>query len=81
MDKSKIHTIFEYEFPCGTNASETAYKINSVFGEGSNSHDTVSFWIAKFRSGNFSLENEPCGRPQLKVNNDKMKAIVESDTF
>ena len=80
MDKSKIRTIFEYEFRCGTNASETARKINSVFGEGSSSHSTVLFWFAKFRSGEFSLKNEPRGRPQSKVNNDELKAIVESDT-
>ena len=43
-------------------------------------HSTVSFWFAKFCSGDFSLENEPRGRPQAKVNNDELKAIVESDT-
>ena len=39
---------------------------------------TVSFWFAKFCSGDFSLENEPRERHQLKVNNDKLKAIIES---
>ena len=37
-------------------------------------------WFAKFCSGEFSLENEPRGRPQHKVNNDELKAIVESGT-
>ena len=63
MDKSKICAIFEYKFRCGTNASETARKINSVFGEGSTDHSIVSFWFAKFLSGYFSFENEPRGRP------------------
>ena len=81
MDKSKICAIFEYEFRWGTNASETARKFNSVFGEDSTSHSIVSFWFAKFHSGDFSLENEPRGRPQPKVNNDELKAIVEIDTF
>ena len=70
MDKSKIHAILEYEFPCGTNVSKTAYKLNGVFGEGSTSHSTISFWTAKFRCGDFSLENELRGGPQPKVNND-----------
>ena len=66
---------------CGTNASETACNIISVFGQGSTSHSTVSFCFAKFCSGDFRLENEPCGRPRPKINNDELKAIVESDTF
>ena len=80
MDKSKIRAIFEYEFRCGTNTSETARKINSVRRRFNYSHNTVSFWFEKFRSGNFSLENEPCGRPQPKVNNDELKTIVKSST-
>ena len=36
------------------------------------------FWFAKFRSGNFSLENEPRGIPQPKLNNDQAKAKLES---
>ena len=43
MDKSKIRAIFEYEFRYGTNASETARKINNVYGESSLSHSTVLF--------------------------------------
>ena len=46
-------------------------------GEGSTVHCTVSFQFAKFCFGNSSLENEP---RELKVNNDELKAIVESDT-
>ena len=80
MDKSKIRVIFEYKFRCGTNASETTGKINSAFGESSTSHSTVSFWFTIFHSGDFSLENEPHGRPQPKVNNHELKAIVENDT-
>ena len=69
------------KFRCETNASKTARnKINSLFGESPNSHSTVLFWFAKFRSEDLSLENELSGRPQLKVNNDELKAIVESDT-
>ena len=79
MYKTKILAIFEYEFRCGTKAMEGARKINSVFGEASTSHSIVSFLFAKFRSGVFSVENEPCERPRPKVNNE-LKAIVESET-
>ena len=52
-----------------------------VQSEDSTSHSTISFWFASFRSGDFSLENESRERPQPKVNNDELKAIVESDSF
>ena len=80
MDKLEIRAIFEYRFRCETNTSKTAHKINSVFRKGSTRDRTVSFWFAKFYSRDFSLENEPRGRPQSKVNKDQLKAIVESDT-
>ena len=73
MDKSKIHAILEYEFRCGTNALETDRKINSVVGEDSTSHRTLSFWFATFRSGDFKLENEPRGKIQPTINNDELK--------
>ena len=52
-----------------------------MFEEGTTDHSTVLIRFAKFRSGNFRLGIEPRGRPQPKINNDKLKAIVESDTF
>ena len=70
MDKSKTCTIFECEFYCGTNASETVREINCVFREGSTRHRIASYWFAKFRSGDVSIESEPRGRSQPKVCND-----------
>ncbi|GAV09580.1 hypothetical protein RvY_19088 [Ramazzottius varieornatus] len=79
MDKSKLRTIFEYEFRRGTNAAQTARNINNVFGEDATNERTVERWYARFRSGDFSLEDHPHGRPKLKVNNDELRKLVESD--
>ena len=48
-----------------------------MFGEGSTSHSRVLFWFTKFRSVDYSLENERHGRPQPKINNDELKVIEE----
>ena len=80
MDKSKLRVIFEYEFRRKTTAVQTARNINEVFGEGVANERTVRRWFAKFRSGDFNLENELRGRPETKVNNDELKAVVEADT-
>ncbi|RLU22157.1 hypothetical protein DMN91_006537 [Ooceraea biroi] len=76
--------------PAGTNkllsfmldhlqVSETARNINAVFGEGSTTKATVGNWFKNFRDGDFSLANEPRGRPKTKVDNDHLRAVVESD--
>ncbi|RLU23373.1 hypothetical protein DMN91_003577 [Ooceraea biroi] len=79
MEKSKIRVIYEYEFCRGTTVSETARNINAVFGEGSTTKATVGNWFKNFRDGYFSLANEPRGRPKTKVDNDHLRAVVESD--
>ncbi|RLU17939.1 hypothetical protein DMN91_010178 [Ooceraea biroi] len=67
--------------PCGRRKrwSETARNINAVFGEGSTTKATVGNWFKNFRDGDFSLANEPRGRPKTKVDNDHLRAVVESD--
>ncbi|RLU15238.1 hypothetical protein DMN91_012232 [Ooceraea biroi] len=47
--------------------SETARNINAVFGEGSTTKATVGNWFKNFRDGDFSLANEPRGRPKTKA--------------
>ncbi|RLU15287.1 hypothetical protein DMN91_012281, partial [Ooceraea biroi] len=79
MEKSKIRVIYEYEFRRGTTVSETARNINAVFGEGSTTKATVGNWSKNFRDGDFSLANEPRERPKTKVDNDHLRAVVESD--
>ncbi|RLU22851.1 hypothetical protein DMN91_005129 [Ooceraea biroi] len=79
MEKSKIRGIYEYVFRRGTTVSETARNINAVFGEGSTTKATVGDWFKNFRDGDFSLANEPRGRPKTKVDNDHLRAVVESD--
>ncbi|RLU15305.1 hypothetical protein DMN91_012299, partial [Ooceraea biroi] len=79
MEKSKIRVIYEYEFRRGTTGSETARNINAVFGEGSTTKATMGNWFKNFRDGDFSLANEPRGRPKTKVDNDHLRAVVESD--
>lgn len=80
MDKSKIRVICEYEFRRGTKAAETARNISKVFGKDAINEATVRRWFAKFRSGDFSLVNEPRGRPETKVNNEELKTLVEADS-
>ncbi|XP_045453475.1 histone-lysine N-methyltransferase SETMAR-like [Melitaea cinxia] len=62
-----------------TNAAETARRFNNVNGCSVAKENTLSFWFQRFRSGNFDLQNKPRGRPETKVDNEELKAIVEAD--
>ena len=77
MNKSKISIAYECEFRRGTNASQTARNINKVFGDNVANKRTVRRRCERFRSGDLSLENQPCGRPATKIDNDELKAVVE----
>lgn len=79
MDISEIRVIMKYEFLRKTSASQTAENINAVFGTRVTTQQTVSNWFSKFRKDNFNLQNEPRGRPESKVCNDKLKMIIESN--
>lgn len=79
MQTSEIRVVMKYEFHRGTTAAQTARNINDVFGIGITTKHTTSRWFKKFASGDFDLSNEPRGRPEAKVDNDQLKATIESD--
>ncbi|KAK6046700.1 hypothetical protein COOONC_15795 [Cooperia oncophora] len=79
MDKSKLRVVLEYEFRRGSTAAQAVRNITVVFGEDAPNERTVRRWFAKFESGDFDLQNESRGRPECKLNNDELKAVVEAD--
>ena len=61
---SNFRPIFLYEFKLNQSTVEIVQKINQALGNDSVNERTVRRWFAKFRSGDFSLEDEPrSGRP------------------
>ena len=61
-------------------AAETARKINQAFGNDSVNERTIQGWFAKFRSGDFSLEDEPrSGRP-IVIQDEDLRILVETET-
>lgn len=79
MSKEQLRTIFFFNYKLGQSAVETARQINQVWGPNSTAERTVRRWFEKFRSGDFSLEDEPrSGRPRATPDED-LKAVVEDD--
>ncbi|KOC67610.1 Histone-lysine N-methyltransferase SETMAR, partial [Habropoda laboriosa] len=62
-----------YEFELGKTAAEMTENINLAFEEGCVNVKTLQRWCAQFKIGDFSLENEPRGRP------DRIRNIIENN--
>ena len=79
MSFSDFWSIFLYKLKLNQSAAETARKINQTFGNDSVNERTVRRWYAKFRSGDFSLEDEPrSGRPTV-IQGEDLRTPVETD--
>ena len=78
MSLSDFRPIFLYEFKLNQSAAEIARKINQAFGNDSVNEHTVRRWFAKFRSGDFSLEDEPrSGRPII-IQDEDLRTLVKT---
>ena len=50
-----------------------------MYGEGAITDQTRQKWFAKFRAGDFSLDNAPqLGRP-VEVDSDQIETIIENN--
>ena len=68
-----------YYFKEGKNTTETQNKICAVYGEGAVTDRTCQKWFAKFRAGDFSLDDAPwLGRP-VEVDSDQIKTLTENN--
>ena len=68
-----------FYFRKGKNAGQAAKMLRDVYGEEALEDRQCRNWFDKFRSGDFSLKDEQhSGRPN-EVDDDQIKAIIESD--
>ena len=78
MEENKPHFqhIMLYYFKKGKNATETQEKICTVYGEEAVTDRTCQKWFAKFRAGDFSLDDAPrSGRP-VEVDSDQIETLI-----
>jgi len=81
MESTKKHFrhILLYYFRKGKSAERVAKKLRDVYGDKALKERQCQNWFRKFRSGDFSLKDEPrSGRPN-EVDDDQIKALIELD--
>ena len=79
LSRREIHMLLLYEFRSGNTAAGVANKICQTMGNGVTNDRTAPHWFARFKEGDFNLNNLPrSGRP-VKIYLDFIKQIIEED--
>ena len=74
-----FHPILLYYSRKGKNAMQARKKFYHVYGEKSLTERQCQNWFARLRSGDFDLKDAPrSGRPN-EVDENKIKAMIESN--
>lgn len=79
MESRDFRLLFLYEYKLGNNSKKAAENINKAFGQNTVKDRTIRFWFCKFKTGDTTLENQSRGHPDTALENDKLKALVESN--
>ncbi|GFV75089.1 histone-lysine N-methyltransferase SETMAR [Trichonephila clavipes] len=78
-DKQHFRHILLFYYRKGKNAVQARKKLTDVYGEGVLTVRQCQNWSAKFRSGNFDVEDAPrSGRP-VEADKDAIKAFVDAN--
>ena len=77
--KETLSSYFAFLFSQRENALQAHKKLCAIYGDKVLKERQCQNWFDKFRSGDFSLKDEKrFGRP-VEVNDDLIKAIIDSD--
>ena len=68
-----------YEFKKGNSAAEAAKNIHSVYEKECVNEKTCCRWFAKFRTGDFTLEDEGRTERLVEFNDELLKAALEEN--
>jgi len=79
MEENKVHfrhLIFFYRK--GKNVTQAINKICAIYSEDVIAERTVRKWFARFKAGDFNLEDQERGRPST-IDEDQIKTLIENN--
>ena len=79
LNKKQIQAIFLFKFKMGHKARQETSNINNAFGPETANKHIVQWWVKKFCQGDKSLEDEEHSGRSSEVDNDQLRAIIETD--
>ncbi|GFX48630.1 histone-lysine N-methyltransferase SETMAR [Trichonephila clavipes] len=78
-DKKHFRHILLFYYRKGKNAVQARKKLTNVYGEGVLTVRQCQNWFAKFRSGNFDVEDAPRSGRSVEADKDAIKALVDAN--
>ena len=72
------HLLF-FAFHRGQKAAEAARDICMIYGEGVIGESTVRKWFAKFKNGNFDIEDTLRSERPTEFDEDHLKALLKEE--
>ena len=81
MEEYKQHVwyIVLYNLQKGKNTTETHKKVCAAHGEGAVTDRTCQKWFAKFRAGDFSLDDAPWSGMPVEGDSNQIKTLIENN--
>ena len=73
------HLLF-FAFHQGQKAAEAAWDICMVYGEGVIGEFMARKWFAKFKNGNFDIDDTPRSRRPSEFNEDHLEALLKEES-
>ena len=61
-------------------AAEASRDICMVYGEGVIGESTTRKWFAKFKNGNFDINNTPCSRRPSEFDKHHLEALLKEES-
>jgi len=78
MENFEEHILFYY-FKKGKKATETRKKLRRVYGRNVVKKRQYQNWFARFHNGDFSVKDVHLSGRLSKIDDDKMKALVQAN--
>ena len=79
LDKSQFEQFSFLSSKWDVEQQRQTCNINNAFGSGTANECTVQRWFKKFCKGDKSLEDEEHSSQSSAVDNDQLRAIIETD--
>ena len=82
MEENKVHfrhlMLFFWK---DKNATQATNKIYAVYGEGAVAERTVRKWFARFKAGDFNLEDQESPSRLSITDEDQIKTLIENPRY
>jgi [histone H3]-lysine36 N-dimethyltransferase SETMAR len=79
LSRKDLRLLLLHEFRLGRKATEAVCNIHTTMGEDVICYNTAKHWFARFKEGNYDLEDEPHPGKATQLDLDILKELIENE--